>query len=366
SNRNFLTDLFAPGSSIVSANLSGGTETRSGTSMAAPHVSGVVLLMQQYKESVEGRNLTVSEVNHTLATNGTSIDDSAGSGRSFVRLDAKKAVAAGDTLFPQIENPNTTNTNIFIYSNITFIANVTDVNRETVWIEGNWSGSRVNYTMINKVSDQYNYSLHNNSFTAGQIFHWRIHANDSNNNENISSWSTITIFTGAPRITLSSPANITNTNNISTTFNFTAIEDTTNNFNCTLYINSILNQTKINIVNNTLTEFRQNLTEGTYLWNIACIDSHNLLGNSSLRTLILDITYPIFNAEGYTSVVELGNNQSYSINLTELYLNYVNFSYFGTNYTLTNSSTNFSRVWRTFQNGTNLFTTYALDNAGNL
>ncbi|MDP3728510.1 MAG: S8 family serine peptidase [bacterium] len=366
SNRNALTDLFAPGSSINSTNLSSITKVSSGTSMSAPHVAGVVLLMQQYKETVERRNLTVSEINMTLATNGTSIDDNAGSGRTFIRVDAKKAVTAGDTLFPQIENPNTTSTTLFIYSNITFIANVTDVNRETVWIEGNWSGSRVNYTITNKVGDQYNYSLHNNSFTAGQVFHWRIHANDSNNNENITSWFTITILTGAPRITLHNPNNLTNTNNLSNTFNFTAIEDVSGNFNCSIYINSIKNQTSTTVSNNTLTEFRQNLTEGTHLWNIACTDSHNLIGNSSLRTLILDTTSPTFNAEGYTSLVELGDNQSYSINLTELYLNYANFSYIGVNYTLTNSSTNFSRVWRTFQNGTNLFTIYALDTARNL
>src|SRR3989338_6806640 len=224
SNRNSLTDLFAPGSSIVSTKYTGGTETRSGTSMAAPHVSGVILLMQQYKESVEGRNLSSSEVNTTLATNGTSIDDSDGSGRTFIRVDAKKAVAAGDTLFPQIKNHNTTATTLFIYSNITSIANVTDVNREAVWIEGNWSGSRVNYTLTNQVGNQYNYSLHNTSFTTSQVFHWRIHANDTNNNENVTAWSTITILTGAPIITLSGPANLTNTKNSTTTFNFTAIE----------------------------------------------------------------------------------------------------------------------------------------------
>lgn len=366
SNRNRLTDLFAPGSSITSTKYTGGTESRSGTSMAAPHVSGVVALMQQYKETVEGRNLSAAEINTTLTTNGTTIDDSSGSGRSFVRVDAKKAVTAGDTLFPQIENPNTTSTTLFMYSNITFIANITDVNREAVWIEGNWSGSRVNYTLNNRVGDQYNYSLHNDSFSAGQVFQWRIHANDTNNNENITAWFNLTILTGAPRITLNSPANLTNTKNLSVIFNFSALEDVSDNFNCTLYFNSNANQTKTNIANNTLTEFQQNLTEGTQLWNIACTDSHNLIGNSSVRNLILDTTSPTFNAEGYTSVVELGDNQSYSINVTESYLNYINFSYIGVNYTLTNSSTNFSRVWRTFQNGTNLFTVYALDNATNL
>ncbi len=363
--RNLLTDLLAPGTDITSSYIGGGTATQSGTSMAAPHVAGVIALMQQYATQVEGRNLTSSEVNLTLGSIGTIIDDTSGSGRTFIRVDARKSVANADTIFPLITNPNTTDTTILVYNNITFIVNITDVNRESIWIEGNWSGTTTNYTLINLIDNlQYNYTLTNSSFTASQVFQWRIHTNDTNNNENISSWFNISILAGAPRITLHNPSDNFLSNNLSVTFNMTPIDDVSVDFNCTLYINSISNQTKTTS-NNTLTEFRVNLTEGTYLWNIACTDSNNLIGNSSLYTNILDSTVPLFNAESYATT-ELGNNLSYSINITDSNINYVNLSYQGRNYTLTNISTNFSTFIKTFQNGTNPFKVYALDLANNM
>ena len=362
SNRNFLTDLFAPGSSITSTKYTGGTESRSGTSMAAPHVSGVILLMQQYKESVEGRNLSSSEVNTTLATNGTSIDDSDGSGRSFVRLDAKKAIIAIDNLNPNILLFNTSEQNISTAGNTTFIANVTDINIENVWVEGNWSGAYQNITLTNNVNSQYNQTLKNNCSIVG-TFQWRVNANDSKPNFISSNWINSTIRS-TPIVTLNSPQNLTLTNNISTIFNYSAT-DCSSTINCSLIINNQFN-TSINTTNATLTEFKVNLSEGTNNWNIECNNTQGNLGYSSTRTIILDTTSPTFNAEGYSSLVELGDNQSYSINLTDTYLEYVNFSYIGANYTLTNSSSNFSRAFRTFQNGTNLFTIYARDTANNL
>ncbi|MBS3154487.1 hypothetical protein J4424_04230, partial [Candidatus Woesearchaeota archaeon] len=281
--------------------------------MAAPHVSGVILLMQQYKESVEGRNLSSSEVNTTLATNGTSIDDSDGSGRSFVRLDAKKAIIAIDNLNPNILLFNTSEQNISTAGNTTFIANVTDINIENVWVEGNWSGAYQNITLTNNVNSQYNQTLKNNCSIVG-TFQWRVNANDSKPNFISSNWINSTIRS-TPIVTLNNPQNLTLTNNISTIFNYSAT-DCSSTINCSLIINNQFN-TSINTTNATLTEFKVNLSEGTNNWNIECNNTQGNLGYSSTRTIILDTTSPTFNAEGYSSLVELGDNQSYSINLTD-------------------------------------------------
>jgi PGF-pre-PGF domain-containing protein len=135
--------------------------------------------------------------------------------------------------------------------------------------------------------------------------------------------------------------------------------------NCSLFLNSVKNQTK-NVTNGSLSQFTVNLSDNTYSWNIACNDSDNSMGNSSLRSLVIDTTKPIFSSETFTNPVELGDNQTYSINITDTYLVYANFSYLSANYTLTNSSITFTRSFQTYQNGTNSFVTYAVDAAGNI
>ena len=363
SNRNSITDLFAPGSSIISAALSGGTETRSGTSMSAPHVAGVIALLQQYKKEVEGRPLTSQEINDTLATNGTTIDDTAGSGRNFIRINAFKSLTAIDNLCPQIDYANTTSVLIYVYNNITFLANTSDVNLNSILLESNHSGTLTNYSITNLANNQYNYTIANNTFSSG-TFQWRILSNDSHGNINTSSWYNLTIYTGAPIITLSYPANNTLTNNKSIFINFTAIDDVDTIFNCTLYSDSTLNQTK-NISNGTVAEFKNNYTEGIHNWNIICNDSHLLISNSSLRTLIIDETKPYFLSETHTTT-ELGSNITFSVIANDTYLKYVNLSYDGVNYSLSNTSTTFSRIFTTYINETNTFATYTADYAGNI
>ena len=56
-----LTDVFADGQSITAANRNGGTTTLSGTSMAAPQVSGAIAVAQQLAEQELGRRLTFQE-----------------------------------------------------------------------------------------------------------------------------------------------------------------------------------------------------------------------------------------------------------------------------------------------------------------
>ena len=57
-----LLDLVAYGGGVTSAAIGGGTVVGSGTSMSAPYVSGLVLLMQQAAEQELGRKLSFDEV----------------------------------------------------------------------------------------------------------------------------------------------------------------------------------------------------------------------------------------------------------------------------------------------------------------
>ncbi|MDP3918413.1 MAG: S8 family serine peptidase [Nanoarchaeota archaeon] len=377
SNRNSLTDIMAPGETITSTATSGSsscasssalTKSCSGTSMSAPHVAGAVALLQQYKEMVEGRNLTFGEVNITLTTNGTTIDDSAGSGNLFTRLDIFLALGAIDELYPTITNPNTTFVNNYVYNNISFIVNITDVNINTVWISANWSGSFVNYTMTKKVGNQYNYTIGNNSYSAGQIISWRIYVNDSNNNINFTDLFSTTVLTGAPVITLNAPNNnlITGTKNI--TFNFSAVDDLNSQFNCSIFLNNAINLTNTTTLNGTITNFAiTNLAEGNNTWYIKCNDSSALSSTSSVRTIKIDTIKPLFGSQILSAVLELGDNQYQTIIVNDTNLVYANYSYQGLNETMVNiTSANFTHNMTTFLNGTNNYTVYGIDIVGNI
>ena len=71
----YLLHVLAPGAAITGANATGGTVTMHGTSQAAPHITGIVALMQQLAVRELGRRLTLDEMRTLLARTGVSIND---------------------------------------------------------------------------------------------------------------------------------------------------------------------------------------------------------------------------------------------------------------------------------------------------
>lgn len=89
-----LKTIFAPGAFIDGAAMGGGTEARSGTSQAAPHVTGAVVLAQQLAETKLGRRLDPQEMHNLLLRSGSAIvdgddedDDVGNTSQTFFRLD---------------------------------------------------------------------------------------------------------------------------------------------------------------------------------------------------------------------------------------------------------------------------------------
>jgi uncharacterized membrane protein len=94
-----LGEVFAPGAFIAGARPGGGVATLSGTSMAAPAVTGVAVLADQLAMQALGRRLTPAEFRYLLATTSAPIkDDGSGNvrdtGLTYHRVDVE-ALAEG-------------------------------------------------------------------------------------------------------------------------------------------------------------------------------------------------------------------------------------------------------------------------------
>ncbi len=114
-----LLDLFAPGAAIRGAGKDGGTTIMHGTSQAAPHIAGIVGLMQELANQHLGRLLTVAEVRDLLVSTAVMINDGddevdnvMNTGLNFPRVDM---MAVGEAIWamgtPPTNTPVPTNTN---------------------------------------------------------------------------------------------------------------------------------------------------------------------------------------------------------------------------------------------------------------
>ncbi|MBI2129306.1 S8 family serine peptidase, partial [Candidatus Woesearchaeota archaeon] len=100
-NRNNITDVLAPGVSIISTYTTSGYATFSGTSMSTPHAAGAAALLRQYRKLETGASLTSLQVENALKT-GKNITDSSGSNLNFTRIDLWPALASLDANAPII------------------------------------------------------------------------------------------------------------------------------------------------------------------------------------------------------------------------------------------------------------------------
>lgn len=97
------TDIFAPGAPITSSGIDGphGESTQHGTSQATPVVCGVILLIQQFYQKINGTLPTIDEVVDCLRLGGVSIfdgddedDNVIHTKKNYLRVDALGSLSA--------------------------------------------------------------------------------------------------------------------------------------------------------------------------------------------------------------------------------------------------------------------------------
>ena len=98
-----------------------------------------------------------------------------------------------------------------------------------------------------------------------------------------------TVDANGPAINVSSLASVANVTNTTVVFNFTVTDAVSTTTNCSLYINTLLNQTNGSVANNTAFNWTLPMANGTYGWNITCVEAapFNTTVTSSVGSLFI-------------------------------------------------------------------------------
>ena len=304
--RSDLLKFVAPGVSINTTSISGGFTSASGTSFSAPHVSGAIALLLQYKKLESNLSLNKTQVENAFL-NGKNITDS--TGLNFTRINIIRALISVDEKNPEIN---------FTLNSIKFDKNSLNLTLNFSAIDTNLDSSVINITLPSGtlLLENYNSNLTLSllNLTLNGNYTTVLKVNDSKNNVNL----TIKYFEITPYIKSLDTEDFYNTSSSLVIFNFTGVDDI-NISNFTLYINSsgsfIQNKTLsssgiINTTNITLS----NIPEGTYLWNIEVRDN-----NSNSAVYYKNYTITIDSTSPDSNLIYPGNN---TINQTTLLIDF--------------------------------------------
>lgn len=163
-NRNQLVKLLAPGTSITSTYNNGGYASSSGTSMATPHVSGAIAIINQYLRA-SGKNKTPQQIEDLLNETGKFIVDSGNNGidpvANYSRINVYEALV--EIQYPNVSLISPENNskfkvlNEFIcsgnfsreISNVSFyLWNSSDIVNYSVFdVDGNYNLSNITYNV---------------------------------------------------------------------------------------------------------------------------------------------------------------------------------------------------------------------------
>ena len=259
SDRNNLLDLLAPGVSIVSTNLGGGSTSKSGTSMATPHVTGASVLLHQYVKELNGTILSQGGIKSALY-NGEDIYD-IGSNLTFPRIDIQKAILSFDTAKPIIYFVNPTPLNSSFVGNSIYVNITSNENLNSAILE---------FDNLNKTMDGSDKNFYYNQTNLSYVHSFKVYGNDISGNLNSTELRNIYIENNAPSIHLTNPLNNSLIEVKNVTFRFNVTDDLSNTINCNVGLNNT--NFPINTINNSETMYFTSLADELYYLDLICVD----------------------------------------------------------------------------------------------
>ena len=259
-----------------------------------------------------------------------------------------------DTTYPTwSNNQSSTPTHYSPTTKSEFNITWTETNPDTIFIEGNWSGSPENYTMTNLGNGVYTY---NTTLPAG-TFYWMSCANDTAGNLNCSDKWVFTIQKASTETTLLINGSDSDVSYYGgSIINFTAYTNATGIANITLYINGTLSGNNITRVENISSTTGWSL--GDYNITAYTLENQNYSGSSITHTLTLvQPESPTYSNIKPTEAQTYYYDNQFQLNITwswESYpLDVVILEFNGTNYTVTDNvsiGTNSSEFYHTVYN----------------
>jgi len=350
----------------------------SGTSMATPHVSGSIAIINQYL-TMTSRTRTPKQIEIILNNTGKIVRDIGYSEINFSRIDIYKALISLDVDSPNVTLLYPVNNALNQSTSVSFIANVTDlrISNATLYL-WNSSDSIINQSFMG-FSESKGLLEFNVSLQVSGNYKWNFLVYDQNSNSAFSS-ANFSLFIGNMSSILSSPENNSFTRQDNT--NFTCSVETNRAFllkNTTFFIwnltSLVYNETRIISGYSNSTVFNYSLEyEGIYYWNCFSEDnaSHSSFANSN-NSLTYDLSSPSI------ALISPDNSASYSSNSQSLTFGYnisdnfeigncsliVNGLVNITNSSITNLSANHYFV-QTFSPASYVWSINCTDKAGNI
>ncbi|MEK6893485.1 MAG: S8 family serine peptidase [Nanoarchaeota archaeon] len=349
-NRNSIVLLLAPGTDITSTCISGSSCSKTGTSMATPHVSGAIALVNQFLQ-LTNQVKTPRQIEIILNNTGKRISDNGNSNLNFSRINIYNAIISLDNQPPNVSLLSPANNSISLNINQTFRCNASDfsLKNATFFL---WNSTAVyNQSFQNASSSSNNFEINISNLPIDN-YQWNCLYADENNNKAFALLNnSLSIMSFI--VNLLSPLNnlITNQNqtfscsaNTSAALSnvtFSLWNSTAAEYNYLNNITGLFNQTN----------FSYNFThEGNYSWN--CLFKNNLNFQSLISSnfsLNYDITYsnitftlPSSNGSWSSGIFRMFTNEnstcSYSLN--NGFSNYTLNSSNGINFTWLNSTLN--------------------------